>query len=125
LLSQSLKIRRQSPPHPTDPSPTGSDVRAARRDPRNHHDSHRTVSHGNAPQGIPLEEKTSMASRRRIRQRFALASQAAHNHRLRLRPALEALEPRVVLSTFTVDLTTDTAPTTGGSGSGLAGDLRY
>ena len=66
-----------------------------------------------------------MASRRRIRQRFALASQAAHNHRLRLRPALEALEPRVVLSTFTVDLTTDTAPTTGGSGSGLAGDLRY
>ena len=66
-----------------------------------------------------------MASRRRIRQRFALASQAAHNHRLRRRPALEALEPRVVLSTFTVDLPTDNAPTTGGVGSGLAGDLRY
>ena len=66
-----------------------------------------------------------MASRRRIRQRFALASHSSHNHRLRRRPALEALEPRVVLSTFTVDLPTDNAPTTGGVGSGLAGDLRY
>ena len=45
--------------------------------------------------------------------------------RRRSRPAVEGLEPRVVLSTFTVDLTTDTAPTTGGSGAGLAGDLRY
>jgi fibronectin-binding autotransporter adhesin len=41
-------------------------------------------------------------------------------------PAVEALEPRIVLSNFfTVDLTTDKAPTTGGVGSGLTGDLRY
>ena len=61
-----------------------------------------------------------MASRRRIRQRFALASQAAHNHRLRRRPALEALESRVLLSTFTVKSIADT-----GSGSNDTGDLRY
>jgi hypothetical protein len=45
--------------------------------------------------------------------------------RRRSRPALKILEPRVVLCTFTIDLTTDTAPTTGGSGAGLTGDLRY
>jgi hypothetical protein len=48
------------------------------------------------------------------------------HHRRRRRPALEVLEPRVVLSNFIVNLTTDTAPTTGGQSSGtLTGDLRW
>ena len=60
-----------------------------------------------------------MASRRRLRERFAFASHAVPAHR-RSRPDLEALEGRVVLSTFTVNSLTDT-----GTGSGLTGDLRY
>ena len=42
-----------------------------------------------------------------------------------MRPTVMALEDRRLLATFTVNLTTDTAPTTGGSGSGNSGDLRY
>ena len=69
-------------------------------------------------QGIPLEEETSMASRRRLLQRFAFASHAVHQHRRR--PVLEVLEGRVVLSTFTVNSLGDA-----GSGSNDSGDLRY
>src|SRR6516162_1457206 len=66
-----------------------------------------------------------MASRRRLRQPFARPSHAIH-HRRRRRPALEVLEHRVMLSTFTVNLTTDNDPTTGGQSSGtLSGDLRW
>src|SRR5262249_736265 len=61
-----------------------------------------------------------MASHRRLCQRFALTSHAVHNHRLRRRPPPESLEPRVVLSTFTVNSTGDS-----GTGSGNTGDLRY
>ncbi len=61
-----------------------------------------------------------MASRRRLLQRFAFASHAVHHHRLGLRPVLEVLEGRVVLSTFTVNSVGD-----GGIGSGDEGDLRY
>jgi len=42
--------------------------------------------------------------------------------------SFEGLEERALLSgptVFTVDLATDTAPTTGGTGSGTSGDLRY
>ena len=42
-----------------------------------------------------------------------------------MRPTVMALEDRRLLATFMVNLTTDTAPTTGGSGSGNSGDLRY
>src|SRR5262245_31580363 len=57
------------------------------------------------------------SSRTRARQR----RRAANNQRLHfLRPVLETLENRSLLSTCTVDSLTDT-----GAGSGLAGDLRY
>ncbi len=61
-----------------------------------------------------------MASRRRLEERFAFASRAVHHHRLRRRPALEVLEGRALLATFTVNSLGDA-----GSGSGDAGDLRY
>jgi fibronectin-binding autotransporter adhesin len=61
-----------------------------------------------------------MFSRRRLEERIALASHAVHHHRLRRRPALEVLERRVVLSTFTVNSLGDV-----GSGSGDSGDLQY
>ena len=61
-----------------------------------------------------------MFSRRRLEERIALASHAVHHHRLRRRPALEVLERRVVLSTFTVNSLGD-----GGIGSNDSGDLRY
>jgi len=60
-----------------------------------------------------------MASRRRLKERFALASRAVGQERRR-RPVLEVLEGRVVLATFTVNRLGDA-----GSGSDDAGDLRY
>ena len=62
-----------------------------------------------------------MASRLGKLQRSLNSSQRVHDSRRRRRPTVEVLEPRVVLSTFTVN---STAPTTG-TGSGIAGDLRY
>ena len=76
--------------------------------------SHHTVSHG-----IPLEKETSMASRRRLEDRFAFASHSVHHHRRR-RPVLEVLEGRALLSTFTVNSLGDA-----GTGSNDSGDLRY
>ncbi len=61
-----------------------------------------------------------MPSRRAIRYRLARASHGVHNHRLRRRPALEILEPRVVLSTYMVNSTGDS-----GTGADGTGDLRY
>lgn len=40
-----------------------------------------------------------MASRRRLKERFAIASHAVGHHRPRRRPVLEVLEDRVVLAT--------------------------
>jgi hypothetical protein len=59
-----------------------------------------------------------MASLRRLDQWFALASHAVQHHRRR--PVLEALEGRLVLSTFTVTSLADAR-----TGSNNAGDLRY
>ena len=61
-----------------------------------------------------------MASRRRLEQRFPFASHAVHHRRLHSCPALEVLEGRVVLSTFTVNSLGDS-----GTGSNDSGDLRY
>jgi hypothetical protein len=48
------------------------------------------------------------------------ARQSRHASKVRLRPRVEILEDRTVLSTYTVNSLTDT-----GAGSALAGDLRY
>ncbi len=61
-----------------------------------------------------------MASGRRLKERFAFASCAVHAQRRSRRPALEVLEGRALLSTFTVNSLGDA-----GSGSGNSGDLRY
>jgi hypothetical protein len=61
-----------------------------------------------------------MASLRRLDQWFASASHAVQHHRRRRRPVLEALEGRLVLSTFTVNSLADAR-----TGSNNAGDLRY
>jgi hypothetical protein len=58
-----------------------------------------------------------MACRRRLEERFAFTS--AHQNRRR-RPALEVLEGRALLSTFTVNSLGDA-----GSGASGSGDLRY
>jgi CSLREA domain-containing protein len=57
-----------------------------------------------------------MARRHPIRHRLTRASGALHRHGSRLRPALEILEERVVLSTFTVSNTVD---------DGRTGSLRW
>jgi len=59
-----------------------------------------------------------MTGRRRLKERFAFASHAVHNHRRR--PVLELLEGRALLATFTVNSLGHI-----GGGSGDAGDLRY
>ena len=61
-----------------------------------------------------------MASLRRLVERFTFASHAVCNHRIRRRPALEVLEGRALLATFTVNSFGDA-----GNGSSDAGDLRY
>jgi hypothetical protein len=83
-------------------------------------ESQRVASHHTLSLDIPLEaEETSMAGRRRFKQRFAFASdRVGHDHHHR--PVLEALERRVVMATFTVDSLGDAW-----TGSNDAGDLRY
>jgi hypothetical protein len=66
--------------------------------------------------GIPLEQESTTATRRKLEERFAFTS--VHQHRRR--PVLEILEGRALLSTFTVNSLGDA-----GSGSGGSGDLRY
>ena len=61
-----------------------------------------------------------MASRRRLEERLAFASHAIRHRRFRRCPALEALEGRALLSTFTVNSLGDA-----GTGSNDSGDLRY
>ncbi len=60
-----------------------------------------------------------MASRRTLKERFAVASHTVRP-RLRRRPVLEVLEGRALLATFTVNSFGDA-----GNGSNNAGDLRY
>ena len=61
-----------------------------------------------------------MTRRLATRQRSPRVSHPVHKVRRRHRPALEILEHRVMLSTFTVNSTGDS-----GNGSGATGDLRY
>ena len=94
--------------------PGTSEVRAPRPGNRA---SHRITTYRRASHS---REETSMASRRRLEERFAFASHAVHHHRRRRRPVLEVLEGRALLATFTVNSLGDA-----GSGSGDSGDLRY
>jgi hypothetical protein len=54
-------------------------------------------------EGVRLDKEISMASPRRLEDRFAFAFHAVQLHRLRRRPVLEVLEDRVVLATLTVN----------------------